>query len=156
MTAPSGDHTGSDENSCTSRTGVPPSSGTLKTWIASPSRTPMPTHCPSGDQDGAPRTSSESAISLTLLPSAFAHDSAERLPLRTTMQNALPLGDTAGAAAIAPWLGFQSSLAPAGVDRQSSSAPPRDAKYQSVESGAKRGAAERAVGNVRRLALASA
>ena len=66
-----------------------------------------------------------------------------------------PAGEMAAAPTTAPSVGLHSSLAPAAESRHKPSAPPRAARYTSVESGANRGAAERAVGSERRLALPS-
>src|SRR5437868_1652280 len=60
-----------------------------------------------------------------------------------------PSGEGAAAPTTAPRSAFHTSTAFPPDIRQSPSAPARDAKYQSVESSPKRGAAERAVGSVR-------
>src|SRR5215831_1556522 len=69
MNLPSGDQTGLAEISSRSRIGVPPSAGTLKIRLPVPWVAVTAIHLPSGDQDGAFRTSSDSAIVRTSVPS---------------------------------------------------------------------------------------
>src|SRR5258705_1325097 len=155
MNRPSGDQTGLEDIESTNRTGLPPSTGTLNTRLPRPSLAAMAIHRPSGDHDGAPRTSSDSASVRTPLPLALVHCSVDRPWRRTARQMLRRSGETAAAPATAPSSGFHTSLAPAAVRRHRPSVPPRDARYSSDESGAKRGAADRAVGRSRRAALAS-
>src|SRR5437016_5301778 len=112
MNRPSGDQTGlemTESPPATSRTGAPPSAGTLNRGFALPSVAAMATHLPSGDQLGAPRTSSESSNPRALVPSA-AMTCRRVLPrLRTRKQIRLPSGDTAGALGTAPSVPFHNS-----------------------------------------------
>src|SRR5262245_12776105 len=108
MNLPSGDHTGFDDTESTSRTGAPPSAGTLNTRTASPSLAATAIHFPSGDHDGAPRTSSDSASTRTPLPSAPTQRSVDRALWRTAKQTVRPLGATATAPATVPSAGFHS------------------------------------------------
>src|SRR5690349_249746 len=124
MKLPSGDHTGSNETESTRRTGFPPAAGILKTWVASPSRAVMAIHFPSGDHDGAPRTSSESVSDHSRWLSMSVHRSADRAPSRTPAQIVFPLGATAAAPDSVPSAGRHSSVAPAAESRHNASAPP--------------------------------
>src|SRR5512146_1495624 len=109
-------------------------------------------HLPSGDHDAAPRTSSDSASVRAALPSGAVQTSAECLALRTGKQACLPSGEMAAAPTSAPRAALHTSVAPPFARCHRPSDPPREARYQSDESGSKRGAADRAVGSARRLA----
>src|SRR5437762_5232206 len=155
MKLPSGDQTGSNDIDSTRRTGGRPSAGILKTCVASPSRAAMAIHAPSGDHDGAPRTSSDSASVRSRLPSTSLHRSVDRARQRTAAQIVLPLGDTPTAPDRVPSLGRQSSAAAPREKRHSASAPPREARYSTDESGAYRGPTDREVGSDSLVALVS-
>src|SRR4051812_38399966 len=128
MDVPSGNQTGLNETASTSGTGRPPSMGILKMRAAGPSRAAMAIHLPSGDQDGAPCTSSDSASIRAPVPSAFMHHSTPRPRRRTTTQTLLLIGEIAAAPAMAPSVGLHSSLAPAADAFHRPSAPPRAAR----------------------------
>ena len=83
MSFPSGDHTGFADTESTSRTGSPPFTGTLKTCIAGPSLAATAIQLPSGDQDGAPRTSSDPATGRAPAPVADRQYIVERAGRRT-------------------------------------------------------------------------
>src|SRR5574338_75627 len=155
MSLPFGDHTGFDDTESTSRTGAPPARGTLYSRTMAPSLTPIAIHRPSGDQDGAPRTSRDGATVRALVPSDAIHRSVDRPFRRMTKQSSCPSGEMPTAPATAPSLGFQSSTAFDPVRRHTPSAPLRDARYRSEPSGANLGAADREVGTASRAAESS-
>src|SRR5262245_50064661 len=109
MNLPSGDQTGLAEISSTSLTGDPPSAGTLKMWFPLSSLAVTATHLPSGDQEGALRTSRDSAIVRTFVPSPVIVYSFPRPPLRRTKLIRLPSGETAGVEIRPPSLESQNS-----------------------------------------------
>src|SRR3954471_56550 len=111
MKSPLGDQTGLDDTESTSRTGGPPSSGTLKRRTAGPSFAPTAIHFPSGDHDTAPRTSRATATVRTLVPWADMHWSVERPCRRTPTHSRLRSGEIPTAPATAPSLGLQISVA---------------------------------------------
>src|SRR2546426_6020791 len=96
MNLPSGDQTGLTEISSRSLIGEPPSTGTLKMRLPFPSSAATAIHLPSGDHDGAPRTSRDSAIVRTLIPSPVIVYSFPRPPLRSTKEIWRPSAETAG------------------------------------------------------------
>src|SRR5678816_1534141 len=87
MTFPLGDHTGLADTESTSRTGSPPFTGTLNTCTAGPSLAATAIHLPSGDHDGAPRTSSDSPTGRASAPVADRQYSVERSGRRTEAQS---------------------------------------------------------------------
>src|SRR4051812_1058415 len=105
MNVPSGDQTGFDDTELTSRTGRPPFAGTLNTRTPELSAAATAIHAPSGDHEGAPRTSSDSASGLTPDPSAAVQCSVERRSRRTGTHTRRPSGETAAAPTTAPWAG---------------------------------------------------
>src|SRR6185503_5997531 len=157
MNFPSGDHTGLDETESTRRTGAPPSAGIMKRRAPclSPSSAATASHFPSGDHDAALCTSSDSARGFAPLASGAAQKSLERRSRRIGKQTRWPSGERAAAPITAPWVDFQISFAPPPLRRHSPSAPPREARYHRDESRPNRGAADRAVGTVSRVAAAS-
>src|SRR5476649_407617 len=112
MKRPSGDQTGleiTESTPETSRTGEPPSAGTLNSGFALASVAATATHFPSGDQLGAPRTSSKPSSSRTLVPSASMTCRSFFPRLLTRKQIRLPSGDTAGALGTEPSAHFHNS-----------------------------------------------
>src|SRR5919107_2650135 len=97
MNVPSGDHTGLEDTVLTSRTGAPPSAGILNTRTPAPSIAPIASHFPSGDQEPAPLTSSDSARVRAPLPSAEVQYSVERPCRRTGKHTLRPSGELAAA-----------------------------------------------------------
>ena len=67
---PSGDHTGFNPGLAGRRMGAPPTAGILNSPGPEPSYPPVAIHLPSGDQQGAPRTSMESVRGWNSAPSA--------------------------------------------------------------------------------------
>src|SRR6476620_9058073 len=128
MIFPLGDHTGFADTESTSRTGSPPFTGTLKTCIAGPSLAVTAIQLPSGDQDGAPRTSSDSATGRAPAPVEDRQYSVERAGRRTEAQSRLPSGDTATAPSMAPSGALHTSVASSPARRHTASAPPRAAR----------------------------
>src|SRR5262245_52093562 len=96
MNLPSGDQTGLAEMSSRSLTGVPPSAGTLKMRLPFPSVAVTAIHLPSGDHEGAFRTSSDSAIERTFVPSPLIVYNFPRPSFRRTKLIRLPSSETAG------------------------------------------------------------
>src|SRR2546427_10437628 len=127
MKRPSGDQTGleiTESTPETTRTGAPPSAGTLNSGFALPSVAAMATHLPSGDQLGAPRTSSESSNPRALVPSAAMTCRCVRPRLRTRKQIRPPSGDTAGAPGTDPSAPFHNSdSTPSLIFHRASAAP---------------------------------
>src|SRR5207245_1422927 len=112
MKRPSGDQTGleiTESTPETTRTGAPPSAGTLNSGFALPSVAATATHLPSGDQLGVPRTSSASASARTLVPSASMTCRLARPRLLTRKQIRPPSVDIAGALGTAPSVPFHNS-----------------------------------------------
>src|SRR5437867_7539975 len=109
MNLPSGDQTGLAEISSRSLIGEPPSAGTLKMRLPPPSVAVTAIHLPSGDQDGALRTSSDSAIVRTFVPSPVIVYSFPRPSLRRTKLIRLPSGETAGVEIRPPSFEIQNS-----------------------------------------------
>src|SRR5262245_42297191 len=111
MKLPVGDHTGFDDTESTRRTGAPPLDETRNTRTPFVSAAVTASQAPSGDHDGVPRTSSDSASVWTFDPSGAMQCSVDRLRRRTGTQIVRPSGDVAAAPTTAPSAGFQTSVA---------------------------------------------
>src|SRR5262245_65699446 len=133
MKLPPGDHTGSDVTTSlpsTRRSGAPPSAGTLYRGFAFPSLIATAIHFPSGDQDGAVRTSSASASGCASVPSeAMTWRRPAPCAVRTTKAIRVPSEVTAGAAITGPSLPLQSSVSEPSLYFHSPSGPPFDERY---------------------------
>src|SRR5215467_13595010 len=125
MNLPSGDQTGLAEISSRSLIGEPPSAGTLKMRLPPPSLAVTAIHLPSGDQEGAFRTSSDSAMVLTFVPSPFIVYSFPRPSLRRTKLIRLPSSETPGVETRPPSFEIQNSEMAPDFHFQIPSAPPR-------------------------------
>src|SRR5919112_1140916 len=108
---------------------------------------------PSGDHTGLEDTVLTSRTGAP--PSAGILNTRTPAPSIAPIASHFPSGDQAPAPTTASPVDLQISLAPAGESRHRPSAPPREARYRSEESGPKRGAADRAVGSATRLAAGS-
>src|SRR5215510_6506446 len=137
------------ERLSTSRTGAAPSTGTLKSRLPSPSSAATATNFPSGDHDGASRTSSDAAKGRTLAPSAFITYRPFRPCRRMEKHINRPSGDTAGGAITPPSLLRHNSTVSPPSDFHKLCAPPFDER-NTTYCGPNRGATARVTGSGKR------